>query len=105
MPRILSHEEVLRITNAFLTHPDRVDTGATSDDILKVIRWAEEIKLNMLLNKTILKNIYNGEVSLDLNKNDEVVMALSTNSPEHDPLAKAIIEGFLAGDVDDYLEE
>jgi hypothetical protein len=99
--KLISDEEVKRAIQAFLQHPDRLEKGGTSDEMIKIVNWVGEIKLSMLLNKTILKEIYNGNLLLDINNDGEVVMAYKNEPNEYD----LTIEEFLSGDLDDYPEE
>jgi hypothetical protein len=80
----LSSEEVTWILQAFLHHPSRVKNGATEEEMLKVISWAHELKVNLLVNLGILYEVYAGTLDLNI-KDDEVVMSVAENPEERDP--------------------
>lgn len=72
----LQEEEVRRIISAFLTNPNREGNGATEEEILKVVTWARDLKLDAAININILRMIYYGQMALDLNSEGNVVMSL-----------------------------
>jgi len=80
---ILARGEINRIIRAFLTSPERIEQGASQEEILKVVRWAEELKLKAAINLSILKEIYVGALYLDLNKEEDVVMGLHEKDTEY----------------------
>ena len=77
----LNHEEVARIIRALLTNPRRLVKGTSSEDMLVVIKWAEDLKAKAALNVSILRRLYQGGLLLDL-KDGEVVLSSNKNAPE-----------------------
>jgi hypothetical protein len=72
---VLDNGEVSLIVTAFLKHPNRVMKGGSEEDIIKIINWAQEIKLVADLNLEILDEIYKGNLLLDI-REDEIFMSL-----------------------------
>ena len=73
---VLSNTEIKHLVTAFLRHPNRVEKGASEEDIIKVINWAHELKLQAEINLAILKEVYSGNIVLNMQDND-VVMSMS----------------------------
>jgi hypothetical protein len=78
--QILDNQEISWIVQAFLRAPDRLEKGATEEDIIKVIKWAEDMKLELVLKFGIMHEIYRGALVLGLRDND-VVMSLASDIP------------------------
>lgn len=72
--KLLSDEEIKWIIQSYLSHPNRVGKGAKEEEILSVIKWAQELKKEALFNLEILEEIYLGNIVVDLRPSGEVVM-------------------------------
>lgn len=80
--QILDNQEISWLVQAFLRSPDRLEKGASEEEIIKVITWAEELKLDVIIKFGILHEIYRGALVLGINKDNEVVMSLSKELPD-----------------------
>jgi len=78
--QILDNQEITWLVQAFLRSPDRLEKGATEEEIIKVIKWAEALKLDLVIKFGILHEIYKGDLVLGI-KDDDVVMSLAEDIP------------------------
>lgn len=94
--QILDNQEISWIVQAFLRSPDRLEKGGTEEEIIKVIKWAEDLKLELVLKFGILHEIYRGALVLGLNSEDTVVMSLATDgTPSREDASLALVSSIL----------
>jgi hypothetical protein len=92
---ILKEGEVKRIIKAFLSSPNRINDGATDEEILQVIKWAREIKLKAAINVSILREVYLEQLYLDLDEGGEIVMGMINKDVSTFPPSTEEIEEWL----------
>lgn len=76
---LLSAEESGWIVKAFLGNPDRLEKGATEEEIIRVLNWANDLKLRLSIDLGILFELYSGNLNLNTTS-DDVVMSRRDDS-------------------------
>ena len=71
---LLQRQELGWIVRAFLAHPNRLEKGATAEEVTAVVNWAGNLKAEMLVKMNILYETYMGNIVLDLHQDGEVYM-------------------------------
>lgn len=97
---VLSTQEVTWVIQSLLRNPERLEKGASEEDIIRVIKWAEDLKFDMAVKFGILHEIYRGSIVTNTTETG-VVMSLSpdrsTMSNDRDSMAKTTLMNSIRG--------